>query len=130
MQKQLIVIITTVILVTRASSMTETDSQIKYDRQLSKSRPRPGTSTSSASNSLIAPPPSSRKNSSANDTPDLISFSSPPTSQNDIIEFCNQQRLVICKLDLRIIYNSFCINLILEIIISIITDIRRYFLLF
>ncbi|KAJ8914580.1 hypothetical protein NQ315_017285, partial [Exocentrus adspersus] len=76
--------------ITRTSSMTETDSQMKYDRQLSKSRPRPGssTSTSSASNPLIAPPPpSSRKNSNANDTPDLISFSSPPSTTSDIIEF-------------------------------------------
>lgn len=75
--------------------MNETDSQIKYDRQLSKSRPRPGTSSSATANSLLAPPPpSSRKNSSANDTPDLISFSSPPATRSDIIEFCNQQRLV------------------------------------
>lgn len=95
-QKRLFMTKYVIISVTRASSMNETDSQIKYDRQLSKSRPRPGTSTTSSSNSLIAPPPpSSRKNSSANDTPDLISFSNPPVSRNDIIEFCNQQRLVI-----------------------------------
>ncbi|KAJ8935975.1 hypothetical protein NQ314_012542 [Rhamnusium bicolor] len=79
--------------VTRASSMNETDSvQIKYDRQQSKSRPRPGSSTSSSSSSLIAPPPpSQRKNSSANETPDLISFASPPVTRSDIIDFCNQQ---------------------------------------
>ncbi|XP_028129846.1 phosphatidylinositol 4-phosphate 3-kinase C2 domain-containing subunit alpha isoform X1 [Diabrotica virgifera virgifera] len=83
--------------VTRASSMNETDSgQIRYDRQQSKSRPRPGVQSSSG-NSLLAPPPSSqRKNSISNDpdTPDLISFSSPPattSTSNDIIDFCKQQ---------------------------------------
>ncbi|CAG9837513.1 unnamed protein product [Diabrotica balteata] len=83
--------------VTRAASMNETDSgQIRYDRQQSKSRPRPGVQSSSG-NSLLAPPPSSqRKNSTSNDpdTPDLISFSSPPattSTSNDIIDFCKQQ---------------------------------------
>lgn len=58
--------------------MSETDSaSIRYERQLSKSRPRPGHSQS-PSNSLIAPPPSHSKNNTANDSPDLISFSSPP----------------------------------------------------
>lgn len=87
-------------LVTRASSMTETDSVIKYDRQQSKSRPRPGAYSSGTTNSLIAPPPSSqRKNSTANDSPDLISFASPPTtSSNDIISFANQSRFVYGKL--------------------------------
>ncbi|CAG9769508.1 unnamed protein product [Ceutorhynchus assimilis] len=78
--------------VTRASSMTETDSHTKYERQWSKSRPRPGTSTGATPNPLIAPPPSSqRKNSNATETEDLISFSSPPASNTNIIEFCNQQ---------------------------------------
>ncbi|CAG9823212.1 unnamed protein product [Phaedon cochleariae] len=81
---------------TRASSMSETDSvQIRYDRQQSKSRPRPGVQTSSLTSSLLAPPPPShRKNSNASDSPDLISFSSPPpvtTSSTDIIDFCRQQ---------------------------------------
>lgn len=58
--------------------MTETDSvSIRYERQLSKSRPRPGHSQSPA-NALLAPPPSQNKNNAANDSPDLISFSSPP----------------------------------------------------
>nr|CAH7729175.1 unnamed protein product [Callosobruchus chinensis] len=85
--------------VARASSMTETDSCVKYDRQTSKSRPRPGGAQSSgnASNPLIAPPPSSQRKTSMtdNETPDLISFSSPPPAINtftsNIIEFCNQQ---------------------------------------
>nr|CAI5868864.1 unnamed protein product [Callosobruchus analis] len=85
--------------VARASSMTETDSCLKYDRQTSKSRPRPGGAQSSgnAPNPLIAPPPSSQRKTSMtdNETPDLISFSSPPPTINtftsDIIEFCNQQ---------------------------------------
>lgn len=74
--------------------MTETDSNHpKYDRQHSKSRPRPGTSSSSLNNSLIAPPPTSqRKNSSSHDSPDLISFTSPPTNTDSIIEFCNLQK--------------------------------------
>lgn len=65
--------------VARASSMSETDSaSIRFERQLSKSRPRPGHSHSPSS-SLIAPPPSSQnKNNSANESPDLISFSNPP----------------------------------------------------
>lgn len=59
--------------------MTETDStSLRYERQFSKSRPRPGHSQS-PSNFLIAPPPSSQnKNNAAADPPDLISFSSPP----------------------------------------------------
>lgn len=85
--------------VSRASSMNESDSN-KYDRQYSKSRPRPGNSqlSHSPSGSLIAPPPSSQRKSSSsssiNDTPDLISFASPPptTYPNDIMELCNQQR--------------------------------------
>lgn len=74
-------------LVTRASSMTETDSvSIRYERQFSKSRPRPGHSHS-PSNSLLAPPPSSQnKNNTANDPPDLISFSSPPAANPQILE--------------------------------------------
>lgn len=83
--------------ITRALSMNETDSvQIKYDRQQSKSRPRPGVQPSAA-NTLLAPPPSSqRKNSTSNepDTPDLISFASPPAVTNpssEIIDFCKQQ---------------------------------------
>lgn len=74
--------------------MNESDSQIKYERQASsKSRPRPGTSLGVTTNPLIAPPPSSqRKNSNAHDTEDLISFSSPPASTTNILDFCNQQR--------------------------------------
>lgn len=83
------------IVVTRAASMTETDSHTKYERQWSKSRPRPGTSLGSTSNPLIAPPPpSQKKNSNASEAEDLISFSSPPASTTNIIEFCNQQRSV------------------------------------
>ncbi|XP_030748867.1 phosphatidylinositol 4-phosphate 3-kinase C2 domain-containing subunit alpha isoform X3 [Sitophilus oryzae] len=79
-------------LVSRTSSMSETDSKSKYERQSSKSRPRPGTSLSTTSSSLIAPPPvSQRKNSSANDTEDLISFSSPPASTTNIIDIYNSQ---------------------------------------
>ncbi|XP_066255577.1 phosphatidylinositol 4-phosphate 3-kinase C2 domain-containing subunit alpha isoform X2 [Euwallacea similis] len=80
--------------VTRAASMTETDSHVKYERQWSKSRPRPGTSLGNTSNPLIAPPPpSQRKNSNAaeKEAEDLISFSSPPASTSNIIDFCNQQ---------------------------------------
>ncbi|XP_048517557.1 phosphatidylinositol 4-phosphate 3-kinase C2 domain-containing subunit alpha isoform X3 [Dendroctonus ponderosae] len=81
--------------VTRAASMTETDSHFKYERQWSKSRPRPGTSVGSTSSALIAPPPAAqkpqKKNSSASESEDLISFASPPASTTDIIEFCNQQ---------------------------------------
>ncbi|KAL1487744.1 hypothetical protein ABEB36_015580 [Hypothenemus hampei] len=78
--------------VTRAASLTETDSQIKYERQWSKSRPRPGTSAGSCSNSLLAPPPSSqKKGNGTSETEDLISFSSPPASTTDIIDFCNKQ---------------------------------------
>lgn len=85
-----------IVVVTRASSMTETDSQIKYERQWSKSRPRPGTSLGGGTNPLIAPPPSSqRKNSNATESEDLISFTSMPTSTSNIIEFCNLQRFVI-----------------------------------
>lgn len=80
----------------RASSMNENDSlPVRYDRQSSKSRPRPGTQAGNTSNALIAPPPSSqKKNSSSEDFPDLISFSSPPptTRGSDIIDFCSQQR--------------------------------------
>lgn len=58
--------------------MTETDSaSIRYERQVSKSRPRPGHSHSPSS-SLLAPPPSQNKNNLANESPDLISFSNPP----------------------------------------------------
>ncbi|XP_076252250.1 phosphatidylinositol-4-phosphate 3-kinase catalytic subunit Pi3K68D isoform X2 [Rhynchophorus ferrugineus] len=78
--------------VSRTASMNESDSQIKYERQTSKSRPRPGTSLGITTNALIAPPPSSqRKNSNAHDTEDLISFSSPPASTTNILDFCNQQ---------------------------------------
>ncbi|KAG5888356.1 hypothetical protein JTB14_020756 [Gonioctena quinquepunctata] len=80
--------------VTRALSMNETDSgQIRYDRQQSKSRPRPGAQTSNLSHSLIAPPPASqRKSGGTDDPPDLISFSSPPPPpSSDIIDFCKQQ---------------------------------------
>lgn len=66
--------------------MSETDSaSIRYERQQSKSRPRPGHSQS-PSNALIAPPPSSQnKNNSANDSPDLISFSSPPPLVSQLV---------------------------------------------
>ncbi|XP_074032269.1 phosphatidylinositol-4-phosphate 3-kinase catalytic subunit Pi3K68D [Leptinotarsa decemlineata] len=80
--------------VTRAASMNETDSgQIRFDRQQSKSRPRPGAQSSNATHSLLAPPPSSqKKSSSVDDPPDLISFSNPvPAPSTDIIDFCKQQ---------------------------------------
>ncbi|XP_050296018.1 phosphatidylinositol 4-phosphate 3-kinase C2 domain-containing subunit alpha [Anthonomus grandis grandis] len=77
--------------VTRASSMSETDSQIKYERQWSKSRPRPGTSLGT-SNPLIAPPPQSQKKaSSVDESEDLISFSTPTTKvATNILEMCGQ----------------------------------------
>ncbi|XP_019865562.1 phosphatidylinositol 4-phosphate 3-kinase C2 domain-containing subunit beta isoform X2 [Aethina tumida] len=79
----------------RASSMKETESQqAKYDFQLSRPRPGGGGSTGSPAGSLLAPPPSSQRkqsSSSFDSGPDLISFSSPPTSTHEIINFCNQQ---------------------------------------
>lgn len=77
--KNVLICLKLIFSVTRAASMSETDSvSIRYERQQSKSRPRPGHSHSPL-NSLIAPPPSSQsKNNKSNDTPDLISFSSPP----------------------------------------------------
>lgn len=81
--------------VSRASSMTETDSN-RSDRLVVKSRPRPGAISNSQTPSLIAPPPiSARRNSTATppildaSTPDLISFTSPDTSQ-ELLQFCRQ----------------------------------------
>lgn len=70
--------------------MSETDSKI--DRLQVKSRPRPGTGSSSTGLSIIAPPPCSQKkngNTSTESTPDLISFTSP-TPNTKLIEFCQQ----------------------------------------
>lgn len=70
--------------------MTETDS--KSDRLQVKSRPRPGISPSNTGVSIIAPPPGSQKKNGSttvqNTTPDLISFTSPPST--NITEFCQQ----------------------------------------
>ncbi|XP_060523562.1 phosphatidylinositol 4-phosphate 3-kinase C2 domain-containing subunit alpha isoform X2 [Cylas formicarius] len=80
--------------VTRAASMNESDSTYaKNDWQVSKSRPRPGSTLSNTSNALIAPPPSSlRKNSSMSDTEDLISFASPPpTNNSSTTDVCSQE---------------------------------------
>ncbi|XP_071051233.1 phosphatidylinositol 4-phosphate 3-kinase C2 domain-containing subunit beta [Onthophagus taurus] len=72
--------------VSRASSMTETDTN-RNERLQVKSRPRPGTLQTNPTTPLIAPPPpiGQRRNSSTSNnssveisTPDLISFSSPP----------------------------------------------------
>jgi phosphatidylinositol-4-phosphate 3-kinase len=66
--------------------MNETDSK------QNNSRPRPGTSSSNLTSSLIAPPPQSvKKNASSYDSPDLISFTTLPTSTNKMIELCNRQ---------------------------------------
>ncbi|KAK9879212.1 hypothetical protein WA026_004058 [Henosepilachna vigintioctopunctata] len=83
--------------VSRASSISETDSTISYDRQQSKSRPRPGGSMSNQNNSLLAPPPApQRKNSGSvsDDMPDLISFSSPPSKSTNIMDISNIQQYI------------------------------------
>lgn len=71
--------------------MNETDN--RSDRLQVKSRPRPGTSPSSAGVSVIAPPPcSQKKNGNLSQTtaaPDLISFNNPTVSTN-LNQFCNQ----------------------------------------
>lgn len=72
--------------------MNETD-----NNKQTKPRPRPGTSNSSGniSSSLLAPPPPSNKKPSSYDSPDLISFASPPTSTDNIIELCNTQKYLL-----------------------------------
>lgn len=70
--------------------MNETDN--KSDRLQVKSRPRPGISPSSTGLSIIAPPPYTQKkngNSSTENTPDLISFTSP-TPNTKVNELCQQ----------------------------------------
>uniref|UniRef100_A0A1Y1L4Z2 Uncharacterized protein n=1 Tax=Photinus pyralis TaxID=7054 RepID=A0A1Y1L4Z2_PHOPY len=73
--------------VLRTSSMNESDcGPARPERHHIKSRPRPGATSTSPANSIIAPPPSSQRRNSTTSitsdesTADLISFTSPPSS--------------------------------------------------